>query len=201
MEMSFQKKLENYWFYYKWHTLGGIFLITVIIYLTINYFSKVEPDINVLLKTNNPVSIEMLDKLETVFQQYCGDYNKDKNIVVSVEALCIPADLNSEFIMSNRIKLTADLVNRTSLIIGGDKEYLDSLNPDSFFADIPLVNNEGEKYILLNSLQFMTDNKITLDEDVYLALREIPDKKDNDLKRFNDNKEFLENVIKNNRVS
>ena len=48
---EFQNWWENYWYYYKWHTIAGIFVLVVLIITITECAKTVKPDLGVSIVT------------------------------------------------------------------------------------------------------------------------------------------------------
>ena len=46
--MKFKKKLENFFYYYKWHVVAGIAAILILIPMIMSFTDNSEPDLNII---------------------------------------------------------------------------------------------------------------------------------------------------------
>ena len=91
----FVKKLDNYWYHYKWHTIIALFLVTVILVCSFQMFKKDEYDIEVLYagpssKLNDMQTI--LD-IEAAFSDLLTDQNGDGKVTVNLVSYWVNSDI------------------------------------------------------------------------------------------------------------
>jgi hypothetical protein len=71
-----RKKLDNFWYYYKFHTFAAIFILIVLTVLVYNFVARVEPDVTIMIVTQNTVATA---DDETAMGTYLGTLTKDVN--------------------------------------------------------------------------------------------------------------------------
>lgn len=114
-KMSFKKKLENFWYYYKIHTLVAIFILIVVAITVQQCASKVDPDMTVVVATNNPVlSQDNQDRLQNYLGTFTSDLNKDGKKQVQVDALYFG---DSQTAQAMQAKLAIDLMPETKVYV------------------------------------------------------------------------------------
>ena len=81
-----KQKRENFWFYHKWHVLGGILALILVGTFIYDMVSKEEPDIEISFVTPNAVPQPVLEELSTQLEQNGSvpDANGDGKVVVFV---------------------------------------------------------------------------------------------------------------------
>ncbi len=81
-----QKKWENYWYYYKWHTIVGIIAALVIAYTIYDKVTYVKPDFEIDAVTDCGFSYNSADTVENnlVSSGALDDINGDGKIKASV---------------------------------------------------------------------------------------------------------------------
>lgn len=77
-------KWENFWYHYKWATIGGICAVAVLIVLIVQMVQKDPPDYTMLLVTENAYSEQQLDAMETFLAQYGEDIDGDGKVEVQI---------------------------------------------------------------------------------------------------------------------
>lgn len=121
--MSFKKKLENYWYYYKIHTFVAIFILIVAAVLIQQCATKVDPDVTVLVATNNPVlTQDNQDRLQKYIGSLTADVNKDGKKSAQCDVLYFSDSQTAEAMQA---KLAIDLMPSSGvyIYITDDKEY------------------------------------------------------------------------------
>lgn len=131
-KQTFQKKWENYWYYYKWHTLAAVFVIIVVAITARQCATRVDPDMSVALVTKSvEVPQQTCDQLAGVFQKYTADVNHDGRKVVQVYNYDL-ASTNPQVQEAQSAKLMADLSAGTNVIFITDSDayaYLEKSGP------------------------------------------------------------------------
>lgn len=75
--MSFKEKRENFWYYYKWHTLIGILVILVVVYAVKTSVGSKENDLFMVYVSDMVVNSDSSDMLEKDLKD--NDILKDVN--------------------------------------------------------------------------------------------------------------------------
>lgn len=196
-----KKKWNNYWYYYKWHTLVGVFIIIVLIVSIKSCMTRINPDIQIMLRTNFFIPEESVNKMENALAPYCKDYNGDGKTVVFINNIYISEDNPAmlEMKRTNEQKVMVLLASGDTPIIFGNKDYIDSLNEQFPLFKTESMSNENSNIIKLNDFEFMKQNSIELEDDIYIGMVDYSGRKGDILKKFNQSKEFLDNLL-NNRV-
>ena len=57
VKIPVSKKFENFWYYYKWHTIIGIALVAVVVVLIVQLFTKPSYDVNIVYAGEKSISI------------------------------------------------------------------------------------------------------------------------------------------------
>lgn len=195
-----KKKWENYWYYYKWHTLAGIFVLIVLIVSIKSCIARIDPDISIILRTDFYVTEDTQAKLKSAFTQYCKDYNGDKRVEVYISSFYFPTDkskVDPQMQMANQQKLIAQIASGEAIVIAGDKAYIDDMDKQKVFNKLP---NTDSTLIKLNDTEFIKSNGIKLEGDVYIGIRDFSKKTGKELQRYKNNLEFINNMLNNKKV-
>lgn len=115
-----KKKWDNFWYYYKYHVLAGIFVLVCIIVFAKDMLSKIEYDYCVSLVGDYAVPEEDKTDLQNWFEEHAEDLNGDGEIHVQVADYFIPEEGQSgydpQILAASQTKLTVDLQEGTSMI-------------------------------------------------------------------------------------
>lgn len=104
---TFRKKWENYWYYHKYHTIAGIFLLFVVIVLVQQCATKVNPDVTVVIATQNMVlTSDEQNALQTYFSKITQDVNKDGKKAAELDVMNMG---DSQAAAAEQEKLVAEL--------------------------------------------------------------------------------------------
>ena len=84
IKLPTSKKLENFWYYYKWHTIVGVFLVFVAVVLLLQTCGKVKTDAYILYAGPHDVSrvaqngdISEYESMLSTFKRVCKDQDGD----------------------------------------------------------------------------------------------------------------------------
>lgn len=143
-KMSFRKKLENYWYYYKVHTFVAIFILIVVAITVQQCATKVDPDITVVVATNKPVlTEENQGRVEQYIASLTGDLNRDGKKRAQVDTLYFS---DGSSLQAMQAKLSIDIMPETKvyIFITDDSTY-QNLQKQGTFAKLsdPLPGVKG----------------------------------------------------------
>lgn len=118
--MTRKQRLENFWFYYKWILLGGACALVLAGTFVYDMVTKVVPDYQLALLTDQFVSEESRQELEALLTGYAEDSNGDGKTVLALSVYNIQTD-GSEVgdpmtHMATVTKLSADMQSCESLL-------------------------------------------------------------------------------------
>ena len=71
------KKLDNFWFYYKWYVIGGIFLLFTLAVGIHNCNKRVDPDLYVLYVCDETPNAAQTAELESWYGTMASDVDED----------------------------------------------------------------------------------------------------------------------------
>lgn len=91
--MTFKQKLSNYWYYYKWHIIFGIFLLILLVITFVQCAQKKTPDLSIAYAGYDYVAT---DEFQDDMSAFIGDMNGDGTEYVFCNNLVIPSDVKSE---------------------------------------------------------------------------------------------------------
>lgn len=113
-----KSKWENFWYYYKWYVVAGMFILLVVLFTVYDFRSRENPDYEIGLITQQAYPDDIIAALEAQITQYGTDLNGDGKVLVHVNPYVVGdtglGDPNVE--MAGYAKITADLSNATSMI-------------------------------------------------------------------------------------
>lgn len=82
--------LDNYWYHYKWVTIGVAFALIVVIICTVQMCSKEDDDIILLYAGPNQLSADEAQDICDVFEAVCPeDFDKSGDTQVALSPYCI----------------------------------------------------------------------------------------------------------------
>lgn len=200
--MTFKKKLENYWYYYKIHTIVGLFVSIILVTSIVQCAKNVEFDMQLAHVGTSYIST---DQIQQSLKNIVPDVNGDGNIAVYLDSIIIPDKPTSEadFYMSQKLAIT--FVDGSTRIYIMEKDffanemYSDMFQPLEGIIDKKYLDN-SLKYngmpIALSTLDcpFLVENNMAK-ENLYVGILAITDSVKNK-KNINEIYKASENILK-----
>lgn len=146
--MTFKKKLENYWYYYKIHTFVGLLVAIILVTSIVQCSQNVANDMQLAYVGNSYIPTE---QIQQSLQDIVPDVNGDGKKAVFIDSIVIPEKPSSEadFYMSQKLAIT--------FVDGSTRMYIMEKNffASEMYAEMfqPLEGIIDEKY-LANSLKY-----------------------------------------------
>lgn len=139
---QFKKKWENYWFYYKIHTIVAVVLILVVAVLVKQCADRVEPDMTVMIVSKDVSLTEtQLTSLENKLAKYTADVNGDGRKIVLCENYHMNDKENSQMVVALNQKLMAEIsASDTSLFVTDDSYYKKFNGKNTFFFKLNKID-------------------------------------------------------------
>lgn len=191
---DFKGKWDNYWYHYKWLTIGVLFAVVVIVVLVVQMVTKDEPDYRLVLVTDQPMSQQVQTMLKAELEVTGLDLNGDGVVMVSIENLYMGG--NSQMNMANLQKLPVLISAGDELFYALEPEYYEqyikSHQDDEFrfFSELGLQGDDileegrlwnwknGFREELMKQMENATDAaRDAVPEDLYFGVRASSDEK------------------------
>lgn len=114
-----KNKIQNFWYYYKYYVLGGIFLCLLIGNQIYVQGKKVKPDYQIAFVTKEYISMNIREGLSGTLEGLCEDVNQDGIVHVEIYWYGYDADTkktgNPNEFMAAAVQLAADLKEEESI--------------------------------------------------------------------------------------
>ena len=81
---TIDEKAQNFWFHYKWHTIGAIFLVVVLTILTVQMITRTKYDMEIVLFSYSPVLDTYSEAIGDYFEEYATDLNGDGEVNIQI---------------------------------------------------------------------------------------------------------------------
>lgn len=153
LKSPFFKKLENFFYHYKWHTVIALVLIVAILICTLQMCGKEEYDVEIIYAGPYPVSQnrQVASDIQSAFASLGEDRTGDGKTVVNLVHYWVDSSLNLEgtaptdsaFLQQNSVKNKENL--KDELLAGNVVIYL--LSPELF-----LEFDKAERFMRLSDL-------------------------------------------------
>ena len=148
---------NNYWFYYKWHTIAAVFVLVLVIGTIIDVVTRVKPDIDITIASKYIYSEEQLSEIETKISDLIDDINNDGVKKVQLFSLNTTAQPGDEMQAAAREKLYLEFAAGDTFIFFMDKDLFDIYNDDDLFIEL----TSGQNFINAKEVfEFMSEDTI-----------------------------------------
>lgn len=142
---EFHEKWENYWYYYKVHTIVTVCVIIVIMVAVTQCSQHVNPDMKVII-TSKTASLteDDTDAIGNAFAKYTADVNGDGKKKVECDFLDLnpKEDVQEQEAMNTR--LLAELSDGSTIIYITDDSMYNLLSKQGAFQDIKQITKSGK---------------------------------------------------------
>ena len=99
---SFKSKLENFWYYYKWHTLGALGVLLAVGGGLSQCIGRVDIDVVVYYLSADPISYaEDKTNLKKALEPYVRDYTGDGQVRIEIENYFIGENHDADMVKDN----------------------------------------------------------------------------------------------------
>lgn len=140
-----KKWFENYWYHYKWHTIGGLFVLFLLAMLVHDMVSKEKYDAEISIHTSTIVIEEQRERLEQLIEPYAVDSDGDGTVNVGITANIFPGDDgNPQLFMAAQTKFMAEMSDGVAMILILDDYTYELIGENSFFADLSAINDQAQ---------------------------------------------------------
>lgn len=142
-----KEKLQNFWYHFKWHTIGGIALIAVVAVMVVQCASREKYDFITVVYTHTALESGRMEKIEEYIEQYAEDIDGDGKVSVEVvDCSFDDTQSNSQTNQAAIAKIQAMIAAEPKAVLYiVDEKGLNDLNAlkeDGFFDVEPLILGE-----------------------------------------------------------
>lgn len=150
---EFKKKLSNYWYYYKIHTIVAVIVVICVAFMIKQCSDRVRPDMEVIIISSNvTLSDDKVADIENVLSKYTDDLNKDGRKVVSCNYMNMNQNQDAQVLYAMQTKLIAEIAGSDTALFITDDTYLYSLKEQQLFLELKDVGLSGQYGIKLSKL-------------------------------------------------
>ncbi len=191
--LSCKDKLKNFWFYYKWHTVIGLFLAVMLAFGLAQCCTKEQPDYTVMTVFDKYMPTDITLELEEYLEQFGEDVNGDGEVIVHIYDASASTDQDIQ--NANSTRLMAELQRGEIMLFIVDDTYFSRLdNLDVFEKQDCFEDKDGYALNLRYSNVTNIINEVKdgyINHNYYLAKRVL---KGTD---FENNEKFVASENKN----
>ena len=172
------EKISNFFYHNKLYIIIGGLCAALAIFLVTDIITTTHPDMSVMIIASDDQFEVIAKNVAQVLERYCGDYNGDKKIYVSVSYL--PADMENGdpyYVQANSTRLVAEFQTGDSVMVIADRKICEKMElTEGIFADLseffPDDENVTELGYMLNGTSFAEDiGYEELADDLFMAFR------------------------------
>lgn len=166
---SFKSKLENFWYYYKWHTLAALVVLLAVGVGLSQCIGRVDIDVVVYYLSADPISYaEDKTNLKKALEPYVRDYTGDGQVRIEIENYFIGENHDADMVKDNLRNFSNMYTAGSVMLIMVDDAGLKQMTEVGYFGDIsdltdePLLydgtvwNAEGSAFKNSESLKYWT---------------------------------------------
>ena len=171
---TFTEKVKNYWFHFKWHTLGTIFCFIALVVLIRQCASRTDWDMQVVYFTYTPVLDQQTELVADYLEGISNDINGDGEVNILVINCSMPTD-------STSVQYSKTVLSKLQALIAAEPEamlYITDSESVSYFDAEALNQFFGTNQVKLNK-KFYESTKSedfgSLPEGLQIACRRVED--------------------------
>ena len=179
--MSFSKKMSNYWYYHKWHTILGILGLAFACMISYQMMTKTVYDNEIVVAGNVPATLADQQAFADDIKYCFNDTNGDDEINIATTFVPFGTEINSindaEVALVYPQQLMALIAADDANIFIVSEDILLDYGKDKAFADITGIQKElglEEKHyngIKITDFTLLDELNLYNDVDYYIAVR------------------------------
>lgn len=131
VELHGWKKVENFFYHYKWFVVVGLFVSFIVGYMIFQTVTAEKEDLYVLaISTTNSsgIYVKQVD-IETALERYCPDFDGNGYVHVAVNCINLSTENGpSEYTDSENYKFTSELFTGDSQMYLADSGIIELIN-------------------------------------------------------------------------
>lgn len=165
------EKLKNYWFHYKWHTIGIIATVIILSILVAQCVNKPKYDYEIIYFSYTQVLDEQLESVEEYFEALGSDIDGNGEVNVQIVNCSVSND-NSNYSYRNTI-----LTKLQAMIAADEKAMLFITDKESYeyFKTAGINIFDGEPVLLSENFYNKTEGDTfgRLTEGLQISMRKV----------------------------
>lgn len=198
MSETTRKKMDNFWYYYKFHVLIGAAVLFMLVIFIKDIVTKVDYDYDIAFVTEYIMAEEDTAAIQAYFEANGEDLNGDGEVHVEIQNYVIPSEENDSYdaqmLMANQTKLTVDLQEGISMIWFMSEKNIER------YKDTGVLPASREEFIPVKECAgFQETGEPQSIEDLYVELRIIDgtslEEKEEKVSYFEDCRKLFEKFV------
>ncbi|MDD2955346.1 MAG: hypothetical protein PHD67_03400 [Oscillospiraceae bacterium] len=137
-QLKGKKGWENFWYYYKWHVVAGVFVAILAAILIRDLVTQEVYDATVFLSCDTYVTDEQAEQLCAKMETYVEDYDGKQETNIELGQAIFPENLETgdpNVVMAASTRLSATLLGDTAIFILDDAQY-EKLKGEDLLMDL-----------------------------------------------------------------
>ncbi len=134
---TFEEKRKNFWFHYKWHTIGIIFTVIVLTVLCVQCATREKSDFEVIYFSYEAATDSQLNKAEKYLESFAKDINGDGLVNINILNCSFSEEGDRQYRNNILTKVQTQIIGNKQAVmyILDDKayEYLNGVTEDGVF--------------------------------------------------------------------
>lgn len=171
---TFSQRIKNYWFHFKWHTLGTVFCFIAFVVLITQCASRTDWDMQVVYFTYTPVLDQQTDLVADYLEGISKDINGDGEVNIKIINCSMPTD-------STNVQYSKTILSKLQALIAAEPEallYITDSESVHYFEAEALNEFFGSEQVALNHAFYEDTNSEefgALPEGLQIACRRVED--------------------------
>lgn len=210
-KMTFKEKVDNFWYYYKWHFFAVLVVLSLVIYGVYNAVTKVDVDIVVYYLSEDAMYYDEQEAaIKKALEPYVRDYTGDGTVRIEVQNFYIGPQYDIDLVKKNLRDFSNAYTAGGVMLILADDFAVKQISEKGWYGDISDItdnteydgtvwNAEGSDFaklpVLENWYEPMYWGVRVFNEKSIISLSKTKDKE------FAYAKEILSNIINNKPVN
>ena len=158
------KRVENFFYHYKWQIAVGIFFAAALTFMLVTTLQKKQGDIRVLMVTKDPATASNVmfktTEFEQAFELYCPDYDDNGYVHVDVFNIDLSDNPDPQYSLASVTKISSEIMYgeaqlfvvdsaASAAVTNGDLDQfvdLGAIYPDVPYIDGPFLRIKGSGF-------------------------------------------------------
>lgn len=102
-----QKKRENFWYHYKWHTIIAVVLVITGAFFIKDTVFRTMPDATVIMVSSSYIMPESIEKISSAIEEKAEDFNGDGKVYILIDSIMVDSGEQGMQDMAGQMKLSA----------------------------------------------------------------------------------------------
>ncbi len=177
VELSFWKKITNFFYHNKWWLGLAVFFVCVGAFLIYDLVSRENPDLTVMIVAENDI-VGNSEGLKDYLEGFTEDLNGDGEVTVSVHYVPYSDNYRKNYANGTDTKLTVEFQSANAMIVIGNSKLYSIMRADQVFVNLdelfPDNKHTDSVAFKLKDTAFaekisVTDEAVT--DDMFICLR------------------------------